>query len=112
MLVDCVTLWLSNLLIGPGYDDDDEALPDEDAAGEAVRPAVDLLLAAHRAGTATTILVSNEVGMGLVPHYPLGRLCRDLLGRVNAQLAAEADEVYLIVAGLPLRIKPDKVVGV
>jgi len=106
VLVDCVTLWLSNLLIGPGHDDEG-ALPDEDAAGEIVRPAVDLLLAAPRAGAATTILVSNEVGMGLVPPYPLGRLYRDLLGRVNARLAAEAGEVYLMVAGLPLRIKPD-----
>jgi len=65
------------------------------------------LLAAHRDGSATTILVSNEVGMGLVPPYPLGRMYRDLLGWVNARLAAEADEVYLLIAGLPLRIKPN-----
>jgi adenosylcobinamide kinase/adenosylcobinamide-phosphate guanylyltransferase len=68
--------------------------------------AVEQLLATHRAGTATTILVSNEVGMGLVPPYPLGRLYRDLLGRVNTWLAAAADEVILLVAGQPLRLKP------
>ncbi|MBV8719743.1 MAG: bifunctional adenosylcobinamide kinase/adenosylcobinamide-phosphate guanylyltransferase, partial [Chloroflexi bacterium] len=51
------------------------------------------------------VLVSNEVGMGLVPPYPLGRLFRDALGRVNQAAAAGCDEVYFIVAGLPLRMK-------
>ncbi|MFA4886490.1 MAG: bifunctional adenosylcobinamide kinase/adenosylcobinamide-phosphate guanylyltransferase, partial [Desulfotomaculaceae bacterium] len=53
------------------------------------------------------ILVSNEVGLGLVPEYPLGRLFRDLAGKVNQVLAAKADQVYFIVAGLPLEIKSD-----
>jgi adenosylcobinamide kinase/adenosylcobinamide-phosphate guanylyltransferase len=52
------------------------------------------------------VLVSNEVGMGVVPPFPLGRVYRDLLGQVNAWLAAEADRVFLMVAGLPLPIKP------
>lgn len=51
------------------------------------------------------IVVSNEVGMGLVPPYPLGRQFRDALGRVNQLAAARSDEVYFIVAGLPLRLK-------
>jgi adenosylcobinamide kinase/adenosylcobinamide-phosphate guanylyltransferase len=54
---------------------------------------------------ANVVLVSNEVGMGLVPPYPLGRAFRDALGRVNQGAAAQCDEVYLIVAGLPLRLK-------
>ena len=58
-----------------------------------------LKLAAH------VILVTNEVGMGLVPEYPLGRHFRDALGRLNQAVAAACDEVYLIVAGLPLRLK-------
>ena len=106
VLLDCVTLWLSNLLLGLEYDDA-TPVPDEDAAAAMARAAVDRLLDAHAHGSANTILVSNEVGMGLVPPYPLGRVYRDLLGRVNAWLAAAADEVYLLVAGLPLRIKPD-----
>jgi adenosylcobinamide kinase/adenosylcobinamide-phosphate guanylyltransferase len=51
------------------------------------------------------ILVTNEVGMGLVPEYPLGRHFRDALGRLNQAVAAVCGEVYLIVAGLPLRLK-------
>lgn len=54
---------------------------------------------------ANVVLVSNEVGMGLVPPYPLGRAFRDALGRVNQHAAHEASEVYLLVAGLPLRLK-------
>jgi adenosylcobinamide kinase/adenosylcobinamide-phosphate guanylyltransferase len=104
VLVDCVTLWLSNLLLSAPHDETQGPNPDE--AESRARAAVERLLATHRAGTATTILVSNEVGMGLVPPYPLGRLYRDLLGRVNTWLATAADEVILLVAGLPLRLKP------
>jgi adenosylcobinamide kinase/adenosylcobinamide-phosphate guanylyltransferase len=104
VLVDCVTLWLSNLLLSTPHDE--TQVPNPDEAESRARAAVEQLLATHRAGAATTILVSNEVGMGLVPPYPLGRLYRDLLGRVNIWLAAAADEVILLVAGLPLRLKP------
>ena len=53
----------------------------------------------------TRLVVSNEVGLGLVPPYPLGRRYRDLLGLVNQRVAARADRVYLLVAGLPLELK-------
>jgi adenosylcobinamide kinase/adenosylcobinamide-phosphate guanylyltransferase len=52
------------------------------------------------------IIVSNEVGMGLVPPYPLGRVYRDALGRVNQRITAAADEVWLMIAGVPWRLKP------
>ena len=66
---------------------------------------IDALLARIASDGATWIVVSNEVGMGLVPPYPLGRAYRDLLGRVNARVAARADRAYLLVAGLPLDLK-------
>lgn len=61
---------------------------------------------AARSARIALIVVSNEVGLGLVPPYPLGRLYRDVLGRANQRLAAEADRVYFLIAGLPLRLKP------
>jgi adenosylcobinamide kinase/adenosylcobinamide-phosphate guanylyltransferase len=67
---------------------------------------IDALTAAQMAGGWDLIVVTNEVGLGIVPATPLGRVFRDVLGRANQLLAARADAVYLLVAGLPLRIKP------
>jgi adenosyl cobinamide kinase/adenosyl cobinamide phosphate guanylyltransferase len=89
LLVDCVTLWLSSLML---------AEADLEAAG-------DSLLAALAGRRAATVLVSNEVGSGIVPATPLGRRFRDAQGALNQRLAAAAAEVELVVAGLPLRLK-------
>jgi adenosylcobinamide kinase/adenosylcobinamide-phosphate guanylyltransferase len=99
VLVDCLTLLANNVLI---------TLPED--AGEAEATAalmeeVDELLAAWQAGAGHWIVVSNEVGLGIVPAYPLGRLYRDALGRANQRLAAVADTVVFMVAGIPLRAK-------
>jgi adenosylcobinamide kinase/adenosylcobinamide-phosphate guanylyltransferase len=66
---------------------------------------VDELLAAYAESEAEWIVISNEVGLGLVPPYPLGRAYRDALGRANQRLAAMADDVLFMVAGLPMRVK-------
>jgi adenosylcobinamide kinase / adenosylcobinamide-phosphate guanylyltransferase len=100
VLIDCLTLLTSNVVI---------TLPEdttENAALAAMQVELDALLHAYAQSDATWIIVSNEVGLGIVPPYPLGRLYRDVLGRANQQVAAAADEVVLLVAGLPLPIKP------
>ena len=89
VLVDCLTLWLSNLLLA------ERAL---EAEGE--RLAATLV---RRAGP--VVLVSNEVGFGIVPETPLGRRFRDAQGRLNQRMAALADRVLLVVAGIPVVIK-------
>jgi adenosylcobinamide kinase / adenosylcobinamide-phosphate guanylyltransferase len=99
ILVDCMTMLASNATLSV----DAEAHPDQ--AEAAVKGEVDTLLAAVAASEATWIVVTNEVGLGLVPPNPLGRLYRDGLGRANQTLAAAADEAILMVAGLPLRLK-------
>jgi adenosylcobinamide kinase / adenosylcobinamide-phosphate guanylyltransferase len=111
-LLDCVTVLVANLLLAnaDGYDNDKHDEPDlasgsAEAAEALVDRAIGDLLNAWRARTSTLILISNEVGMGIVPPYPLGRIYRDCLGRVNARLAAEADTVLLMVAGLPIELK-------
>jgi adenosylcobinamide kinase / adenosylcobinamide-phosphate guanylyltransferase len=76
----------------------------EDTAGEAERAALEDL-SGLLGLAANVVLVSNEVGMGIVPPYPLGRVFRDALGRLNQAAAGGCDEVYLLVAGLPLRLK-------
>ncbi len=101
ILLDCLTLLITNLLMGASPDEDH---PDEAAAVEAVEQELDQLLPAIPMSPADWIVVSNEVGLGLVPPYPLGRVYRDLLGRANQQLAAAADEVFWMVAAIPVPI--------
>ncbi len=88
-LVDCLTLWLSNLMFAQ-----------RDLAGETQR-----LCAALAAQTSPVLLVTNEVGMGIVPDNALARAFRDAAGRLNQSIASLADEVQLVVSGYPLRVK-------
>ena len=99
ILIDCLTL-LANNVIAP--------LPEPieyDEAEQVLYAEIDDLLTAYAASEAEWIIVSNEVGLGLVPPYPLGRVYRDALGKANQRLAAVADEVLFMVAGLPLKVK-------
>jgi adenosylcobinamide kinase/adenosylcobinamide-phosphate guanylyltransferase len=94
VLVDCLGTWLTATLDAAG------AWEQHSAAVEAlVSSALDVAAAALRARTAPTVLVTNEVGLGVVPEHRSGRLFRDLLGTVNQRLAQECDEVHLVVAG-------------
>lgn len=97
VLVDCLTLLVSNVLL---------SFP-EPAGVPDVWPAVEAEVAGlvRLSGGCTTIIVTNEVGLGVVPATPLGRVYRDLIGKANQQLAAAAAEVYLVVAGIPVEIK-------
>ena len=101
VLLDCLTLLVTNLVMAAAPDEDH---PDEKAALQAVKDELAQLMPAIRASKSDWIVVSNEVGLGLVPPYPLGRLYRDLLGRANQELAAVADEVFWMVAGIPVPI--------
>jgi adenosylcobinamide kinase/adenosylcobinamide-phosphate guanylyltransferase len=92
ILVDCVTLWLSNRL-GDGADD--AQILDE----------ADALAGAALGARAPVVMVTNEVGGGIVPEHPLARRFRDLAGFVNQRLAARADEVVLMACGLPVRLR-------
>jgi adenosylcobinamide kinase/adenosylcobinamide-phosphate guanylyltransferase len=93
MLVDCLTLWLSNLL-----------METEDVAQ--VRRQIDTLAATIKAAPNAVILVSNEVGAGIVPENRLARLYRDLAGWTNQAMAAACDRVVWTVAGIPVTVKP------
>ena len=90
VLVDCVTLWLANLMF----------------AGADVGGAIDQLAQAAAAARGPLIFVSNEVGMGLVPETALGRDFRDWQGKANQRLAEVCGLVVFVAAGLPIRLKP------
>lgn len=107
VVVDCLTLWVSNVILGRIGDAEVETLvaAQWDAIeAELSAAAVDLLATARERDVAL-ILVSNEVGLGVVPPYPLGRRYRDALGRVNQTMARQADSVVLMVAGLPVDLR-------
>lgn len=89
VLVDCLTLWLSNLM----------------HAGEDVDEATDEVLRSLNDHRMPVVFVSNELGLGLVPETPLGRSFRDAMGRMNMRVAEHADRVIFMVAGLPLVMK-------
>jgi len=93
LLMDCLTMYVSMLLVRGETD-------------RAIERRVRELCEAIRRARCPVILVTNEVGMGVVPATALGRRFRDLAGLANQIAAGVADEVYLLVAGLPLRIKP------
>jgi len=92
VLVDCLTLWLSNLIF----------------TGKDISREVASLCALLPTLSGHVILVANEVGMGLVPEHPESRIFRDAQGRLNQQLAALADRVEFVAAGLPICLKGDK----
>ena len=93
LLIDCLTLWISNLL-------DNNPLKEREINDE-----VRILVENCKSVSSTVIIVSNELGMGIVPLDGLTRLYRDIVGKANQQIAAAADEVFLLVSGIALKIK-------
>ena len=95
-LLDCLTIWISNMLLAREGSVDAE---------EKILAAAAELLGVYEQSSATWVVVSNEVGLSVVPPSALGRLFRDVQGRVNQMFAARADRAYLLVAGLALDLK-------
>ena len=93
LLLDCLTLWMGNAM---------ETMNDE----KEISNHLDRACSEVRKQGSSLLVVSNELGMGLVPETPIGREFRDLCGRANQQIAAAADNVTFMVAGIPLQIKP------
>ena len=105
VILDCVTLWVSNMLLRSLADPDVVTPAEAAAAVESCAAAAADILDCAGAFDGEFVVVTNEVGMGLIPPYPLGRVFRDALGRVNALIAARADRVYYLVAGLAIELK-------
>jgi adenosylcobinamide kinase/adenosylcobinamide-phosphate guanylyltransferase len=96
VVIDCITMLVSNVIL-----QEDSPASEE----ERVLTEINELVKAMDQSSATFILVTNEVGLGLVPDNALGRIYRESLGRANQILARHADEVYLLITGIPLRLK-------
>lgn len=105
VLLDCVTNLLTNLMLDMDADWEHPALASVEEAQRLALCELEGLVERARAQDNQLLMVSNELGMGLVPAYPFGRVFRDVAGRVNQRLAQLADEAYLCVSGIPLRLK-------
>lgn len=109
MLLDCITIMVTNLMLESNGINWDAVLQYEiDSIEKRVNNEIDELVGAARSFNGMTVLVSNEIGMGIVPADPLSRHFRDIAGRINQKIAASADDVYFTVSGIPLKIKGEK----
>ncbi|QRN86866.1 bifunctional adenosylcobinamide kinase/adenosylcobinamide-phosphate guanylyltransferase [Clostridia bacterium] len=107
-LLDCVTTMATNLMFDAGIDYDTCSMEEMNQVEKDVLEQFSELLDVVKKGHKTLVLVSNEVGSGVVPSYRMGRFFRDLAGRINQYLAQKADEVVWMVSGIPVRIKEGK----
>ncbi|AIS51523.1 bifunctional adenosylcobalamin biosynthesis protein CobU [Thermoanaerobacter kivui] len=105
VLIDCLTVMITNFLMEVDLMWEKANIEEIDKIESQIAAEVEKILKAKKVFKGDIILVTNEVGMGLVPEYKLGRIFRDIAGRMNKKVAEAADEVYLMVSGIPLKIK-------
>jgi adenosylcobinamide kinase/adenosylcobinamide-phosphate guanylyltransferase len=105
IVVDCITVWLSNIILSVYSTVTDEDVFIDMENNDIERRVSDLVEILSSLKSSSVFIVTNEVGMGIVPENRLARLFRDIAGRVNQRLAEVADSVFLMVSGIPVRIK-------
>ncbi len=105
VLLDCITVMVSNLMLERAYDWEGIAPEEINAVEDVVKTEIQKLIETAQHAPADFVIVTNELGMGVVPPTVLGRAVRDIAGRANQKLARTADEVYLCVSGIPVKIK-------
>jgi adenosylcobinamide kinase/adenosylcobinamide-phosphate guanylyltransferase len=105
ILLDCLTVMITNRMLAHVIDWDNPAIAQLHAVESDVMAEIEAIIDATAGSDATVMAVTNEVGYGIVPLSPLARFFRDCAGRVNQRMAAAASEVFLVVSGIPMRIK-------
>jgi adenosylcobinamide kinase/adenosylcobinamide-phosphate guanylyltransferase len=105
ILLDCVTVMITNLMFEEERDFDNMSQEEIDKIEKYIESQFNILVEAVKNQNKNIVMVTNEVGLGLVPEYKLGRIFRDIAGRINQNLGKISDEVYLVTCGIPLKIK-------
>lgn len=104
-LLDCLTVMVNNLIFHGNTDIETASYEQIDILENSISDEITKLLKAARSSNINLIIVSNEIGMGIVPENKLSRIYRDIIGRANQKCAAESDEAYFVVSGIALKIK-------
>ena len=106
VLVDCLTMWTTNLVLQDGEFTSQEDINNRERfILSEVQAVLDAIRAYRGDDEKTIIFVTNEIGLGIVPENQLARIFRDIMGRVNRMVAAEADESYMTISGMTIDIK-------
>jgi len=105
VLLDCITVMITNLMIDKKTDWGNISESELEEIENIINDEVDKLINTVHVENMLFLVVSNELGMGLVPEYPMGRVFRDIAGRVNQKLAKAADEVFVCISSIPVKIK-------
>lgn len=105
ILLDCVTIMITNLMFEKNIDFDSLSLEEVDNMEKNIKNEFQKLILSSKENNKNLIMVTNEVGSGLVPEYRLSRIYRDIAGSVNQFIASLSDEVYFVTCGLPLKLK-------
>ncbi len=105
VLLDCITVMVSNIMLEKELDWDTASVDTVNEIEKMVDNEIGKLMKIIKSSDVPFVVVTNELGSGLVPPYALGRAMRDIAGRANQMLARSADEVYLCVSGIPVKIK-------
>ena len=105
VLLDCITIMVSNVMLEKAMDWEGISAEEIDKVEADVKLEIEKLINTAKVSPVPFIIVTNELGMGVVPPYELGRAVRDIAGRANQMLAKASEEVYLCVSGIPVRIK-------
>jgi adenosylcobinamide kinase/adenosylcobinamide-phosphate guanylyltransferase len=105
ILLDCVTIMITNLMFELHKDYDNFSIDDTEKLYNEIKKEFDKLLLQVKEENKEIILVTNEVGYGIVPEYKISRVFRDIAGEINSYIASLSDDVYLVACGIPLKIK-------
>ncbi|MBS5825522.1 MAG: bifunctional adenosylcobinamide kinase/adenosylcobinamide-phosphate guanylyltransferase [Clostridium argentinense] len=105
ILLDCVTIMVTNLLFDKEIDFDNISMEEVDNIQDNIKSEFEKLIFMAKEKNKTLVMVTNEVGSGLIPEYKLSRIYRDIAGFINQFIAKLSDEVYLVTCGLPLKLK-------
>lgn len=111
LLVDCITIMVTNIMLNSQINWDEATNDDILHIEKIINDEIDKLIQTSAQSGSSLIIVTNELGMGIVPENKLGRIFRDIAGRVNQNIANIAQEVYLCVCGIPIKIKEQELLN-